>query len=154
MALDVRLRSRPFIRFTVLRIVLQVQNLSRSFFFYTFSAKAAKWTGLALGPFPKTWELESIESRFLILWWRFHATGLSKRKGAKYRELSLNFPWSSDWLCISRPSCMAALGREFLNNGHFFCTTLYFTIYSQKRAKMKRLAFPMSRNRPSTQQDQ
>ena len=51
-------------------------------------------------------------------------TGLSKRNGAKFRELSLNFPWLADWLCNSRPRCRAALGREFSKRGHFFRTTL------------------------------
>ena len=40
-------------------------------------------------------------------------TGLSKRNGAKIRELSLNFPSLADWLCNSRPRCRAALGRNF-----------------------------------------
>ena len=43
---------------------------------------------------------------------------------AKFRELSFNFPKLADWLCIGWPNCLAALGREFINRGPFFCTTL------------------------------
>ena len=51
------------------------------------------------------------------------STRLTKIKGTKLSELSLNFPRSTDWLCIGRPSCLAALGRDFfLNRGHFFYT--------------------------------
>ena len=48
----------------------------------------------------------------------------SKRIGAKFTELSFNFPILVYWLCIGRPSCLAALGREFSNRNHFFWTTL------------------------------
>ena len=47
------------------------------------------------------------------------STGSSKRNGAKFRELSLNFPKLADWLCMGWPSCLAALGREFSNRGTF-----------------------------------
>ena len=46
-------------------------------------------------------------------------TGLSKRNGAKLRELSLNFPKLADWLYIGWLSCLAALGWEFSNKGTF-----------------------------------
>ena len=46
-------------------------------------------------------------------------TGLSKRNGAKFSGLSLNFPKLADWLCMGWPSCLAALGREFSNRGTF-----------------------------------
>ena len=46
-------------------------------------------------------------------------TGLSSRNGAKFRELSLNFPRLADWLCMGWPSCLAALEREFSNWGAF-----------------------------------
>ena len=45
--------------------------------------------------------------------------GLCKRNGTKFRELSSNFPKLGDWLCMSWPFCLAALGREFLNRGTF-----------------------------------
>ena len=44
---------------------------------------------------------------------------MSKRNGAKLRELSLNFPKLADWLYIGWLSCLAALGREFSNKGTF-----------------------------------
>ena len=46
-------------------------------------------------------------------------TGLSKRNGTKFRELSLNFPKMAHSLCIGMPSCQAAQGREFSNRGTF-----------------------------------
>ena len=46
-------------------------------------------------------------------------TGLSKINGVKFRELSLNFPKLADWLSMGRPSCLAALGREFSSRGTF-----------------------------------
>ena len=49
----------------------------------------------------------------------FQSTGLSKRNGAKLRELSLNFSKLADWLCIGWPSCLAALRREFSNRETF-----------------------------------
>ena len=46
-------------------------------------------------------------------------TGLSKRNGTKFRELSLNFPKMARSLCIGRPSCLAAQRQEFSNRGTF-----------------------------------
>ena len=56
-------------------------------------------------------------------------SGLSKRTGAKLRELNVNFQTLADWLCIGRPSCLTALGRKFSKRGHFFCTTLYRVVH-------------------------
>ena len=52
-------------------------------------------------------------------------TGLCKRNGAKFRELSSNFPKLADWLCMGWQIYLAAHGREFLNRGYFFCSSLY-----------------------------
>ena len=38
-------------------------------------------------------------------------TEFSKRNGAKFGKLSMNFPKMADWLCMGWPSCPAALGR-------------------------------------------
>ena len=46
-------------------------------------------------------------------------TGLSKRNGAKFRELILNFPKLADCLCMGWLSCLAALGRKFSDRGTF-----------------------------------
>ena len=47
---------------------------------------------------------------------------VEQKKWRQVQRIGLSF---LDWLCIGRPSCLAALGREFGNRGHFFCTTLY-----------------------------
>ena len=52
--------------------------------------------------------------------------GLSKRTGAKFRELSQNFPWLDDGLCIGRSHCIAALGQEFSNWVNLFCYSHVF----------------------------
>ena len=38
-------------------------------------------------------------------------TEFSKRNGAKFGKLSMNFPKMADWLWMGWPSCPAALGR-------------------------------------------
>ena len=47
------------------------------------------------------------------------STGLSKRDGAKFSELGLDFPKLADWLCMGRPSFLAAIRWEFSNRGTF-----------------------------------
>ena len=64
-----------------------------------------------------------------------NSTGLSKRNGAKFSELSQNFPKLADKAVHGSSLCLAALGAEFSNRGHFFCTTLYNTgPYSKTKA--------------------
>ena len=46
-------------------------------------------------------------------------TGVSKRNGAKFRELSFNFPKLAAWLCMGLFSCLASLRREFSKTGTF-----------------------------------
>ena len=70
-------------------------------------------------------------------------TGLSKRNGAKFRELRDNFPKLTDWAVHGRSLCLAAVGREFSNGGNFFCTTLYmeegeYSVWGDGRKSMER----------------
>ena len=44
-------------------------------------------------------------------------TGLSKRNGAKLRELSYNFPKLADWAVHGRPHCVAAVGAGIFKQG-------------------------------------
>ena len=48
------------------------------------------------------------------------STGLSKRKGAKLSEFSLNVQKLADWLWIGWSVCQAATKTGNSNRGHFF----------------------------------
>ena len=61
-----------------------------------------------------------------LCWEVRSATGLSKRNGAKLRELTSNFPKLADWLCMSWPSCWLHRGGKFQtcrNNFSHLCTS-------------------------------
>ena len=58
---------------------------------------------------------------------RAQCTGLSKRNGAKFKQLSRPELSEIGWLGCAFEGTFAwpHWGREFLDRGHFFCTTLY-----------------------------
>ena len=49
---------------------------------------------------------------------------VKRKKAAKLREFSLNFPKLADWLCMGWSVCQAAAKDGNSNRGNFFCTRM------------------------------
>ena len=47
-------------------------------------------------------------------------TSVEDKKKLLVQRTELTLSVIADWLCIGRPSCLVAFGRDFLNRGPFF----------------------------------